>query len=509
MTTTHSPATAGTDATPTAAPVSSPTVPMRDGVPYDTAARRKLADAAVKAQVIKQPRGIKRPPGPRGISFAARQLFGAGSASDFFAALPAKYPRITHWRLGGMHMYVLNDAELIDHVHRNYARVLTKSRALQEARVLVGNGLLTNEGQDHLKQRRLVQPAFHRKRIHEYSERMVAATVEHEEGWQVGERVDMAADMSSLTLDIVGRTLFGADLRKDAAEVGEALNNLLEAFPKMMLPTGKLMARIPGTALYAARNDPDELDGIVQRMIEEHRRAGDTGDLLSMLIEAQEDGTGMDDAQLRDEVMTLVIAGHETTAMNLTWTWYLLSQNPAVARRLREELARVLGGRAPTMDDLASLPYTRAVISESMRLFPPAWVIGRMTTEDIEIDGWQVPAGSVIMTSQYAMQRDPRYWDSALAFTPERWIDESGAYSEKAPGQPKGAWFPFGYGKRMCIGDQFALTEAALVVATLAQRWAPKLVPGSPVTPFAAVTLRPKDGMPMTLEPAPAVAVGD
>lgn len=219
-----------------------------------------------------------------------------------------------------------------------------------------------------------------------------------------------------------------------------------------------------------------------------------------MLISAQEDGAGMSDDQLRNEVMTLVLAGHETTAMNLTWTWYLLSVNPAEARTLREELAAVLQGRAPTMADLANLPFTRAVISESMRLFPPAWVIGRQTTADIEIDGWPVPAGSVIMTSQYAMQRDPRYWDSALTFRPSRWLDDGGAYSEKAPGQPRGAWFPFGYGKRQCIGDQFALTEAALVVATLAQTWAPRLVPGSPVEPFAAVTLRPRNGMPMTLE---------
>ena len=471
-----------------------------DAKPYDTKARRQLAVEARRSQRSRQPRGVPRPDGPLGLEFLLRQAAGRGSASDFFAALPAKYPRLAYWRMAGMHVYALNCAELIDGVHREHARVLTKSRALQEAKILLGNGLLTDEGESHLRHRRMVQPAFHRDRIREYSERMVAATLEHEQGWQVGQQVDMVADMSGLTLDIVGRTLFGADLRHDAADVGEALNALLESFPRLMLPGGQFLTRIPGTPMHRIIGDLDDLDGMVQRMISEHRASGDTGDLLSMLISAQEDGAGMSDDQLRDEVMTLVLAGHETTAMNLTWTWYLLSVNPAEARTLREELAAVLQGRAPTMADLANLPFTRAVISESMRLFPPAWVIGRQTTADIEIDGWPVPAGSVIMTSQFAMQRDPRYWDSALTFRPSRWLDDSGAYSEKAPGQPRGAWFPFGYGKRQCIGDQFALTEAALVVATLAQTWAPRLVPGSPVEPFAAVTLRPRNGMPMTLE---------
>lgn len=471
----------------------------RTDQPYDTEARRALARASVKAQAIRQPRGIPRPAGPGGASFMMRQFFSDDFGPAYFADLAFRYPRIAHIGVLGRHIYVINEAGLIDHVHREYARDLHKSRALMEAKVLLGNGLLTNEDADHLRQRRLVAPAFHRDRIREYATRMVAATADHEPTWSEGRQVDMTTDMSALTLDIVGRTLFGADLRADAADVGEALNALLEAFPKMMMPGGNLLARVPGTSLHSLGDELDSLDDMVQRIIDEHRSVGDNGDLLSMLIAAQEDGRGMDDAQLRDEVMTLVLAGHETTAMNLTWSWYLLSQNPEEAAWLREELATVLDGRSPAFEDLPSLPRTRAVITESMRLFPPAWIIGRMTTADIEVDGWELPVGSIILTSQFAMHRDPRYWTNAAAFRPTRWLTDDGQFSEKAPGQPKGAWFPFGYGKRKCVGDQFALTEATLVLATLAQRWAPELVPGTEVIPTGAVTLRPGNGMPMVL----------
>lgn len=470
---------------------------------YDTAARTKMARASVRAQSIRQPRGVPRPSGPSSTGFLLRQFLDDDLGPQYFADLAFRYPRIAHWSVLGRHVYAINDAALVEEFHRKNARVLTKSRALMEAKVLLGNGLLTNEGEDHLRQRRLVQPAFHRDRIAEYATRMSAATVEHGRGWAAGQHVEMAADMSALTLDIVGRTLFGTDLRADAAGVGAALNTLLEAFPRLMLPGGTLVARIPGTSLHQLPNELDGLDVVVQRMIDEHRAAGDTGDLLSMLIAAQEDGRGMNDAQLRDEVMTLVLAGHETTAMNLTWTWYLLDQNPEVAAWLREELDEVLGGRAAQFDDLARLPRTRAVIFESLRIYPPAWIIGRTNTEDIELDGWQQPRGSIIMTSQYAMQRDPRYWPDAFAFVPQRWLTEDGGFSDKAPGMPKGAWFPFGYGKRMCIGDQFALTEASLVVATLAQKWAPELAPDADVQVMGAVTLRPRNGMSMTLRQRP------
>lgn len=472
---------------------------MRDGHPYDTEARREMARQAVKDHDVKQPRGVPRPDGPNGALFVMRQMLVKDLSPQYFVELARKYPQVAHWSVLGRHLYAINSAELIEHTHREHARDLHKSRALQEAKVLLGEGLLTAEGDHHLRQRRLVQPAFHRDRIREYGARMVAATEDFEPNWTDGDTVDMAASMSTLTLDIVGRTLFSADLREDADGVGQALTALVEAFPQLMLPGGQLLARIPGTELNRLPQEMDELDVIVERMITDHRAGGDNGDLLSMLIAAQEDGVGMDDAQIRDEVMTLVLAGHETTAMNLAWTWYLLSINPAAADWLHEELDATLAGRTPSVDDIAALPRTRAVIHESLRLYPPAWIFGRTTTADIEVGQWHLPTGSVILTSQFAMHRDPRYWDSALAFKPQRWLDAEGQFSEKAPGQPRGAWFPFGYGKRKCIGDQFALTEAVLVLATLAQRWAPQLVPGTDVQPFGAITLRPKDGLPMVL----------
>lgn len=207
----------------------------------------------------------------------------------------------------------------------------------------------------------------------------------------------------------------------------------------------------------------------------------------------------MDDAQLRDEAMTMVLAGHETTAMALSWTWYLLSANPQAAAGLHRELDSVLDGRDPEFADIPALPFTYAVIAEAMRLYPPAWILGRRTTAFQEVDGWPIPEGSLVLTSAYAMHRDPRFWDSALAFTPQRWINADGAFDESAPGQPKGAWFPFGFGNRKCIGDQFAWTEAVIVLATLAQRWELSLVPGSAVKPNPAVTLRPDGPIPMVL----------
>ena len=494
--------------TQTSTPTSTQTT-TRDGRVYDTAARRELARESVRAQLVRQPRGIPRPEGPSGTAFIMRQFLDNNMGPIYFSELAFRYPRIAHWSVLGRHIYAINDAELIERIHRDSARDMVKGRGLQEAKVLLGNGLLTAEGSDHLRQRRMVQPAFHRDRIAEYGSRMVAATLEHEQSWHDGKSLDMTTDMSALTLDIVGRTLFSADLREDAAGVGAALTALLEAFPKLMLPGGQLMSRIPGTTLHGLPAELDGLDEMVQRMIDEHRASGDTGDLLSMLIAATDEGQAMDDAQLRDEVMTLVLAGHETTAMTLTWTWYLLSENPEAAAQLHAELADVLGGRPPTYADLASLHVTRAIIQESMRLFPPAWIIGRATTEEVELDGWRLPAGSVVLTSQFAMHRDPRYWPRAHDYLPERWLLPDGSFSEKAPAAPKGAWFPFGYGKRKCIGDQFALTEAALVLSTLAQRWSPELLPDAEIVPLGAVTLRPRNGVPMVLRPAPGASPAD
>ena len=424
---------------------------------------------------------------------------GRRPAHEFFAQVARDYPRIARLRLAGESVYLLSDPDLINEVMLEQARSLMKGRALQQAKRLVGEGLLTSEGDFHMRQRRLVQPAFHRDRLARYADDMVAVTKDHESTWTDGQQVDLSADMSKLTLSIVGRTLFGSDLSADAHDIGQAVSTLFDGLQSNLLLGQDFLLRLPLKRNRRIQASMDELDAVVARVIRTHREQDDQGDLLSMLIASEVDGTTMDDKQVRDEVMTLLLAGHETTAMALTWTWYLLDQNPAAARALHDELARVLAGRTPTITDIADLPYTRGVVHESLRLFPPAWIIGRRALADVRAGEWTIPAGSLIVASPWVVHRHPDYWSSSLAFRPQRWLDEDGNFDESAPGQPRGAWFPFGWGNRRCIGDQFALIEAVLVVASLAQRWTPRPERGRPVLPAPLVTLRPREGLPATL----------
>jgi cytochrome P450 len=414
------------------------------------------------------------------------------------AELEREYTPLAHMRLIGEHAYALTDPQVIVEVFIEHGRQTMKGRGLQGAKAVLGNGLLTSEGDVHLRNRRLVQPAFHRDRIAGYATEMTVLTEAHGRAWREGETLDMQQSMAALTLAIVGRTLFGVDLRGDASEVGDALEALLSGMGARLL-LGPQALRIPTPARRRALEASARMDAMVQRIIDEHRALGDNGDMLSMLLVAQEEGVGLDDTQVRDEAMTLVMAGHETTAMTLTWTWLLLSQHPERAEWLHEELDAVLGGRTPDMADVGRLPRTRAVIAEAIRLYPPAWIQGRRLLADVEVAGWTLPEGALVLASQFAMHRSPRWWQSSLAFRPQRWIDDNGAFSEDAPGQPRGAWFPFGWGNRRCIGEQFAWTEASLVLATLAQQWSPQLLPGADIQPMPAVTLRTRDGMPMLL----------
>ena len=442
-------------------------------------------------------RDVGRPQGPSRLR-ALRGFTAPGAAPLFLADLERTYPVMAHLRLLGEHAYVLNDPQAIVDVFITHGRQTMKGRGLQGAKAVLGNGLLTSEGDVHLRNRRLVQPAFHRDRIADYAVDMVALSEAHGSTWRDGEAVDMQQSMAALTLAIVGRTLFGVDLRGDAHEVGEALESLLSGMGTRLL-LGPAVLRIPTPARKRALQASARMDVMVQRIIDEHRAIGDNGDMLSMLLAAQEEGVGLDDAQVRDEAMTLVMAGHETTAMTLTWTWMLLAQHPDRAAWLHEELDLELGGRTPTIDDLARLPRARAVIAEAIRLYPPAWIQGRRMLADVEVAGWLIPEGALVLASQFAMHRSPRWWEAPLSFRPQRWMDASGDFSEEAPGQPRGAWFPFGWGNRRCIGEQFAWTEAALVLATLAQAWQPEILPEADLQPMPAVTLRTRNGMPMVL----------
>lgn len=412
----------------------------------------------------------------------------------FLSKLAHEYGDIAHFRLLGRDAFFVNHPDYIQDILVTHARSFSKGLILQRGKRLVGDGLLTSEGAFHLRQRRLIQPAFHRKRIAAYGEVMVEHTREMMAGWRADETVNLSEEMMRLTLLIVAKTLFGSDVAADVERVGRALDVLFGQLPTRLLP--EFVERLPlphNRRFMAARA---KLDEIIYRMIREHRASGDQGDLLSMLLMAQDEegeGGGMSDEQVRAEAITLFIAGHETTANALTWTWYLLSQHPEVEARLHEEVDRVLGGRPPTMADMEQLPYTRQVLAEAMRLRPPVWAMGRMAREEYRLDGYLVPKGATILMSQWVMNHDARYYPDPERFDPMRWTPEAQA------ARPKFAYFPFGGGARLCIGEPFAWMEGVLVLATIAQQWQLRLAPGARVVLEPLVTLRPKHGMPMRL----------
>ena len=418
----------------------------------------------------------------------------------FLLRLRDRYGDIARVPLGSETLYLFSHPDLVRDVlvtnHRNFH----KGRGLERAKMLLGDGLLTSEGDFHLRQRRLSQPAFHRQRIAGYGTVMSEYAAKRRDRWRAGAVIDVHTEMMALTLAIVGKTLFDADVEHEAGEIGEALTTTFEAFSfGFFLPFGQRLERLPLPATLRFRKARARLDATIYRLIDERRRTpSDRGDLLSMLLLAQDtegDGGAMTNLQLRDEAMTIFLAGHETTANALTWTWYLLSQHPEVERRLHTEIDSALGGRLPTADDLAALPYTRMVLAESMRLYPPAWILGRRALAPFEAGGYAIPARSIVLASQYTIHRDARWFPDPERFDPERFAPEHHA------ARPKLAYFPFGAGPRVCIGEQFAWMEGVLALATIAQRWRLRLVPGHPVALQPIITLRPKFGMRMTVEP--------
>lgn len=413
-------------------------------------------------------------------------------------SLQREHGDIAHWRIGPQNIYLFSHPDLIRDVLVTNQKNFHKSRGLERARRLLGNGLLTSEGEFHLRQRRLAQPAFHRQRIAAYASTMIDYAERTGSRWRDGETVNMHTEMMRLTLGIVARTLFDADVDEEAAEIGHALTNAFESFNIAMLPFTELLEKLPLPPVRRFNAARDTLDRIIYGMIEDRRKSGeDRGDLLSMLLLATDtegDGTGMTDQQLRDEALTIFLAGHETTANALTWTWYLISQHPGVEARLHAEIDSAIGDRAPVYEDLPSLPYTRMVLAESMRLYPPAWAIGRRALEPFEARAYTIPKRSVVLMSQYIVHRLPQYFPSPERFDPERWTPEAQAI------RPRFSYFPFGGGTRVCIGEQFAWMEGILLMAALARKWKMRLVPGHDVEVQPLITLRPRHGMKMTLQ---------
>ena len=438
------------------------------------------------------------PPGPKsrlplGLLFALRR-----DPLGFFLKAAREYGDIAYFRLGPEHIYLLNHPDTIKDVLVTHSQNFRKGRGLERAKALLGEGLLTSEGEFHKRQRRLAQPAFHRQRIASYAAVMAACAARLRDRWQEGAVVDMSKEMMRLTLAIVGKTLFGADVEAEAEEIGRALTQSLEMFAATTLPFSELLEklRLPGYRRF--QRAKARLDATIYRMIEEHRAAGrDRGDLLSMLLMAQDtegDGGRMTDLQLRDEAMTIFLAGHETTANALAWTWYLLSRHPEVEARMHAELDSALAARLPAIEDLPGLRYTEMVLAESMRLYPPAWIVGRRALADYPVAGYTVRARSLVLMSQWVMHRDPRYFPDPLRFDPQRWTPEAQA------ARPKFSYFPFGGGPRVCIGESFAWMEGVLVLAALAQQWRMRLVEGHRIEPLPLVTLRPKHGIRMMVE---------
>ena len=434
------------------------------------------------------------PPGPKGALPGLQFLSFTRDPLGFLTRVAREFGDVVYF--GGMSedFYLLNHPDHVRDVLVTRNASFMKGRGLQRAKRLLGEGLLTSEPPLHRRQRRLAQPAFHKQRVNAYASLMVDYALRLErERWRDGRTLDAAQEMMHLALTIVGRTLFGTETEAEVGEVRDALSASMASFARFMMPFAELLGRLP--LLPANRRferSRARLDRVIYRIIEERRASGeDRGDLLSMLLKAQDeegDGGGMTDEQLRDEAMTIFLAGHETTANALAWTWYLLSQNPEAEARLHAELDEVLAGRPPAAEDFTSLRYTEMVVAESMRLYPPAWAVGRLALEDHEAGGYLIPRGSLVLVSQYVTHRDPRFWPDPERFDPERFTPEAKA------ARPQFSYFPFGGGPRRCVGEGFAWMEAVLILATLARRWRLRLADGAEVRTEPRITLRPGRG---------------
>ena len=446
------------------------------------------------------------PPGPRGHLIRGNLPEYVGGPLEFLINLRRQYGDIARLRFFNVPVFILNKPEHIEYV------LVTNNRAFIKPidfrfpffKGIFGNGLLTSEGDFWLRQRRLAQPAFHRNRIAEYGRVMVDYAEQMLATWREGETRDLHREMMVLTLKIAVKTLFNADAERDVALMSAQSDELIKMFELQDSSFWLVHNFFPTPSNRRFHRLIKRLDEYVYGIIQERRQKGaDTGDLLSMLLHAQdEDGSRMTDKQIRDEVMTLFLAGHETTALALSWTWYLLAEHPEVEAKLVAELESVLGGRSPRFEDLAGLKYAEAVMKETLRLYPPAWAFGRQAEQDCEIDGYRVKKGRQVYFFPWVVHRDERYFDDPEEFRPERWLDESINQLHKY------AYFPFGGGPRVCIGNSFAKMEAVLVLASVAQRYRLRLIEGQVIEPWPVFTLRPKYGIKMAIEKREKLAAG-
>ena len=446
--------------------------------------------------------------------YAFKPWVKLGSPILLFEYLLKTYGNIAHYRFMGTPIVFVNDPEYIREILVTQAAAFVKERTVRRMKVLLGEGLITSDDPIHMRQRKIAAPAFHRQRIAAYGDRIVACAAGQREAWSANREIDISAASMSLSLEIIARTLFDTEVTADIRSINDEVNtimglyNFIVAFPKI---ESVLHLPIPGIMKF--RRSKARLDAVVDRLIREHRQAAargepDKGDLLSMLLASEYEAddapgsasrTRMSDEQVRDEVLTIFLAGYETVANGLAWTWYLLSRNPEIEARLHAELDSVLGigaeQRLPTLGDYPALRYTEQVFAESMRLYPPAWAMGRMSTRPIQLGPYTIPAGAHLFFSQYIMGRDPRYFPDPLRFDPDRFSPENKA------ARPKFTYFPFGGGSRQCIGESFAWMEGVFSIAAIAQRWRMEYLGDRPPEVQAKITLRPKYPLMMRLIP--------
>lgn len=445
-------------------------------------------------------------PGPSGRQAIATFARGRRDLLRIFADLRNLHGETVRYCVAGRDFVLLTRPEHVEHVFVARQANYVKSFQYRLLAVVLGEGLLTSEGAPWARQRRLIQPLFAKRHLVDFAVPMTSAIKDAVDGWSSlpdGARVDVAAAMNRTTLDVVGRALFGADLTGEASRIAPALTVVLRSAvqaanvaviaPQLLVYGGPMLDRIPGRWFRRLSEARRRLDEIVEGMIDARLAAPGGEDLLGLLLAARdpETGEGMSRRQVRDELMTFLLAGHETTANALNWTWYLLSLHPGARRRLIAEVDEVLDGRPPTAADVDRLPWTNAVISEAMRLYPPAWIMQRAAVEDDEIDGHPIPAGATVSVLPYLVHRHPEFWPNPEGFDPGRFLPGAGE------GRPRHAFIPFGAGRRICVGAGFAQLEAVLLAASIAQRYTFDLVPGVRVQPEATITLRPRDGLPV------------
>lgn len=437
----------------------------------------------------------RRPPGPKG-HFLLGNLPELGSdIIGLFSSCARDHGDVAYLSLAGWPAFVLSHPNDIEHVlvtdHKNFI----KHRFFwRHVRRMFGNGLLTSEGDFWLRQRRLAQPSFHRERIAAYGDVMVSYTERTLDQWHDGETRDVHHELMRLTVLIVAKVLFDADVAHEVETIGGALDDATKEIAARFRRPFRIPDAIPIPGNLRYRKAVRRLDAVVHRIIDEHRERDGRGDLLTLLMEARdEDGHAMTNEQLRDEAITILLAGHETTALALSWTCYLLSKHPQVAQHLHEELDEVLRGRPPAVGDLPRLRFTEMVVMEALRLYPPAYALGREAVKDCQIAGYEVPAGTSIFISPWVVHRDRRWFDRPEEFLPERWAGNA------AQRLPRFAYFPFGGGPRICIGNRFAMMEAVLLLACIARRFRLVLNDEKSVALFPSITLRPANGLSMTL----------